>query len=123
MKLSRTRKILLGVATCWPPLYVLLFIVVWVSLFARFVAAAHGSPNVTPDDFPSGVFLAIFPLHVLTMVVGLGLLVVYVLHALNNTKLEQNTRVLWAILLFVGNVIAMPIYFFKFVLPLEDDAA
>lgn len=118
MRLTRGKKIALAVATVWPPLYMLLFLGVFVVAFASLSTASQaGAP---PQGMPT-LFLVILPLHILTMIEGLGLLVVYVLHALNNEKLDQNTRLLWAILLFVGQFIAMLIYFYQYVLPLSDD--
>lgn len=51
-----------------------------------------------------------------------GLLAIYLIHVLQNDKLDKDTRLLWAILIFVGSMIAMPIYFYKYILPLQDDA-
>ncbi len=48
------------------------------------------------------------------------MLLVY-LHAMQNEKLPQQSRYIWAVLIFAGPVIAMPAYFFKHVLPLTDD--
>jgi hypothetical protein len=87
--------------------------------FFSFAVVRGGGPP--PMGLPVS-FLIIFPLHALTMLASMGLLVVYVLHALQNNKLDQNTKHMWAILLFVGNFIAMPIYFYKCILPLQDDA-
>jgi len=118
MRLTRGKKIALAVATAWPPLYVVLFMAVFVLTFIGFAVTARDS--APPKGIPTP-FLVIFPLHIFTMLLGFGLLVIYVLHALQNEKLDQHARQLWAILLFVGSFIAMPIYFFKHILPLQDD--
>lgn len=119
VRLTRGKKIALAVATAWPPLYMILFLSVFVLTFLSFATMTKGAAG--PKEMPTP-FLVIFPLHVVTMLLGMGLLVIYVLHALQNERLDQNTRLLWAVLMFVGNYIAMPIYFCKYVLPLQDDA-
>jgi hypothetical protein len=119
VRLTRGKKIALALATAWPPLYMILFLGVFMLTFLNFATMTNGAGG--PKHIPTP-FLVLFPLHALTMLLGIGLLVIYVLHALQNEKLDQNTRVLWAVLIFVGNYIAMPIYFYKYVLPLQDDA-
>jgi hypothetical protein len=69
----------------------------------------------------SVMFFVILPLHAFTILLGFVLMTIYMLLALKNEKLEEQVRLLWAILLFVGGPIAMPVYFFKYVLPASDD--
>lgn len=118
MRLTRGKKLALAIATAWTPLYVI--------LFTGFIAFTFIGLSVEPSGEapPTGMplpLLVILPLHLITMALSMALLVVYVLHALQNTKLDQNTRNLWALLIFVGNFFAMPIYFYKYILPLQDD--
>ena len=119
MRLTRGKKVALAIATAWPPVYMMLFLGFFAFTFFNLAVARGGGPP--PKGMPIA-FLVIFPLHAFTMLASMALLVVYVLHALQNNKLDQNTKHLWAILLFVGNFIAMPIYFYKYILPLQDDA-
>ena len=119
MRLTRGKKVALAIATAWPPVYMIVFLCFILITFLTFVSAAQG--GTPPKGIPTP-FLIIFPLHIFTMLLSLALLVVYVLHALQNEKLDRSSRPLWAILIFVGSFIAMPIYFYKYVLPLRDDA-
>jgi len=45
---------------------------------------------------------------------------VYLVDVFRNPRLPEQERLLWALLLFVGNSIAMTIYFVKFVWPSEE---
>ena len=119
MRLTRGRKIALGIATAWTPTYMVLFLGFFI---LTFLGAATGARGGAPAKGIPTSFLIMFPFHIFTMLVGIGLLVVYVLHALQNEKLDQNTRLLWAVLISVGSLVAMPIYFYMYVLPLSDDA-
>ena len=118
MKLTRARKIALAVATAWAPTYLVLFFCVLVFTFLGFPTGLRS--NTGSKAMPPAL-LVIFPLHFFTMLLGIVILVVYLLHALQNEKFDQNTRLLWAILLAVGGLVTMPIYFYKYVLPLSDD--
>jgi len=122
MRLTRGKKLALGVATAWPLFY--LFLV--FALIASFVAAASfgGGPTFITGRAPHGVptvFLVLFPLHFLTVILSMGLLIVYVLHAIKNPKLSPSDRQLWAVMIFIGSFVAVPTYYFMHVLPLTDD--
>ena len=118
MKLTRQRKIALAVATVWPFLYLILGLGLFASVFV--FAAAASSHGHTAAGFPL-VFLVLIPLHLASMLVMFGALVVYIIHAIQNDKLDQNARLLWAIAIFVGHVVAMAVYFYLYILPLQDD--
>ncbi len=108
MQLSKRTKIFVGVATCWPPLYMLLFF----AAFLTTITTIGQDPPAVASAIPT-----LLALHVLTMLEVLALLVFYVAHVFKNAALDQNARVLWAIFLFVGSFVAAAIYFVKFVWP------
>ena len=118
VRLTRGKKIALAVATAWPPLYLILFLGVFLLTFLSIATMTQGPGG--PQAIPTP-FLVIFPLHFLTILVSIALCITYVVHALQNEKLDQDNRMLWAVLIIVGNFIIMPIYFYKCVLPLQDD--
>ncbi len=78
------------------------------------ISVASGSPNQDPSPFVAG-FAVIFILHVLTMIDMVGMLIYYVLLAMKNQILSQDMRLVWALLIFVGNIIAMPIYWYLYI--------
>ena len=94
----------------------LFFLGSFIFMFTNFPAMAGKS-----EGMPT-MFKVIFPLHIFTMLEMFALLIVYVLRALKNERLDQNTRLLWAILLFVGNMLAFPIYYCLHILRPRDSA-
>lgn len=102
MTLSRPMALLLGLLSAWPFVY-----------FVGFMAAmavtltSSGGPFGDPSSF--GV---IFVLHLLTTVLSMGLLVFYVTHAFKTPRIAQDQRVLWLLVLFMGNMLAFPIYWY-----------
>jgi heme/copper-type cytochrome/quinol oxidase subunit 3 len=98
-------KIILGLATVWPIVYILLFMAFVASTLIRTVQTT-GAP---PPDF----FRIIIPLHLATMLVALGLLVFYVTHAYRSASLSSDRRLIWIVLLLFGFPIAGPIYWYS----------
>jgi hypothetical protein len=49
------------------------------------------------------------------MLIMLALLVFYIAHVFKNTALVGDRRILWAVVLFMGGPIAMPVYWFLYV--------
>jgi len=59
--------------------------------------------------------MIIFPLHFLTMLELFALLVIYIVHLFNTHRVPQDKKALWAVVLFLGNMIAMPIYWYLYI--------
>lgn len=107
--MKKSLKILLGLATLWPFLYMILFFV-FVFSSILFMPAA-GADRSEPPMF----LFVIFPLHILTMLWIMGLTVFYMVNVFRNDRVEKDKKVLWAVVLFMGNMIAMPIYWYLYI--------
>jgi len=59
--------------------------------------------------------MVLFPLHFLTMLEILALLVIYIMHVFKTDSVPQDKKALWAVVLFLGNMIAMPIYWYLYI--------
>ena len=107
--MSRARAIVLAVLTAWPLLYVMLFvgIISWTVM-----SAALGSYD---SDGPPMLFRVLFVLHFLTMVEMVLLLVVYIVYLLRTDRIAQDKKALWAVVLFCGNMIAMPVFWYLYI--------
>lgn len=105
--MSKRAKIILGIATIWPILYgIIFFIFIFFILFL--------SNQQQPNKPPTGFFV-ILPLHFLTMLDIFVLLVIYITNLFKNERVENHKKVLWAVVLFMGNMIAMPIYWYLYI--------
>ena len=107
--MTKLTKILLGLATLWPFVYMILFFVLIFSSFF-FVFASPGQEFGPPLSF-----MIIFPLHLLTMLWIMALTVFYIVNVFRNERVEKDKKVLWAVVLFMGNMIAMPIYWYLYI--------
>ena len=106
------RRWLLGLATLLPVIYMAFFFVV--------IAAASIAGGGDPDNgliIPDAV---LFSLHIATIILITVLLVVYIRDAYRNPDLPDDRRIFWAVVLFMGNAIAMPIYWWLYMRPKDD---
>jgi hypothetical protein len=110
MELSRMQKILLGIASGWPIVYIFVFIAFIFGL----VLTSGGGPLGGGDLGPlfGGAFVALFLVHMITIFLTLALTVFYIVHAVKNTKLDSNMRIIWIVLFFFGGMIAQPVYWY-----------
>ncbi len=105
---SKSKKIWLGLATLWPTVYISsLFVVVFPLLYFM---AQPGMENELP-----AVANLIGPLLYLTLVWWLVLVFIYVRNAFANSRFTMSKRVLWALLLFWGNIFAMSVYWYLYI--------
>ena len=102
-------KILLGLATLWPFIYMIFFFFVIFSSFF-FMSNSQGQES----GFPV-LFMVIFPLHFLTILWIMALTVFYMVNVFRNDLVEKDKKVLWAVVLFMGNMIAMPVYWYLYI--------
>jgi len=104
--MRKSTKLLIGIATLWPLLYMVLF---FGFMFYMIFPLWNGAE---PDE---KLFFIIFPIHMLTMIVVVALEVFYIVNVFRNDRVNKDMKVLWAIVLFMGNMIAMPIYWFLYI--------
>lgn len=109
-KPSRPVVYLVALLTIWPPVYFLLFL-----SFIMFAFASVGGRSGKSQGID--LFTYIFPLHLLTILLMFVLTAVYVVHAFRNDDLPPDKRTLWVIVLFLGNMLAFPVYWWLYLRP------
>lgn len=107
--MSRGKAIALGVFTAWPFLYMAFS---FGAIFWLFISDFSGGPH--PNGLPT-IFMVIFPLHFLTMLIIFALLVIYIVHVFKTNRIPEDKKALWAVVLFLGSMIAMPIYWYLYI--------
>ncbi|MGE5422408.1 MAG: hypothetical protein ACM3QW_04020 [Ignavibacteriales bacterium] len=99
--MTKKAKIVLGIATLWPLLYMFIF-------FA-FVLLAAFAPN------QSASFEIILLLHIFTILWMFALAAIYILNVFKNDHIIQEIKILWALLILFGNMATMPIYWYLYI--------
>lgn len=103
------RRWLLGAATFWPLLYIVFFVAI--------VGAATVAGGGEPDNELLVPMPVLFGLHLATMVLIIALMIIYIRDAYRTPEVPDDRRTFWAVVLFMGNAIAMPIYWWLYMRP------
>jgi hypothetical protein len=98
--MSRGKAITLGIFTAWPFVYVVLF--PWLMFGIRSSGSGPG-------------FGIIFPLHLLTMLEIFVLLAICIVYLFRTERVAQDKKALWAVVLFLGHMIAMPVFWYLYI--------
>ena len=61
------------------------------------------------------LFVLIFLLHVFTMLEMFILIAFYIIHLFKNDRIPNDKKALWAIVIFCGSLIAMPVYWYLYI--------
>ena len=108
---SRRLSYLVGAATLWLPLYLLVFI-------AYAASVALSMWDDTADDGPPPAFWVFVALHVVTIALNLALLAVYLVDVVRNPDLDgQDARTLWILLVILLGSFAMAVYWWRHLRP------
>ena len=111
--MNKTIKVLLGIVTLWPIVYMVIFFVFMVlQVFSLSSGAIAGEPS--PDLFLDRFFL-IMALHLFTMIWIFTLLIIYIVNVFTNDRVEKDKKALWAVAIFLGGMLAMPVYWYLYI--------
>jgi hypothetical protein len=111
MHLPRILKVVLGLLTAVPAVYVVLFAV----LIARTVLwGATGDPRAATMPVRMADLMWV---HLAVMVLLVGLEIFYFLYLFRTDRVPPDQRAKWAVALLVVNIAAMPLFFFLHVWP------
>jgi hypothetical protein len=106
--MEKSGKLFLGALTLWPIVYFFIFLIL---IFATIVFR----PEPGPGGGAPPMIAWIFGLHILTMLVTIGLTIYYIVDVFRNKRVDKDKKALWAIVIFMGNMIGMPIYWYLYI--------
>ena len=102
--MNRSAAILLAIATALPIVYMFYFIAAFDSM----------SGQMTQEEMQAK-FDLLFRLHLGTMALIGGLLIVYIVYLFRTEHVPKDKKALWAVVLFMGNILSMPVFWFLYV--------
>lgn len=112
MNIGKPGKIALLAATLLPIVYTMLFVVGVV------VMAATSFRRTAPSEKPDlGFFPIIVGMHIAVMLLSLGLVCFYIVYLFKTPRVANDKKALWAVVLFMGGFIAMPIFWYLYIWP------
>src|SRR5207342_1322914 len=113
MKLSKTTKLIVGALTVWPILYIFLFVAFTFGMLFYMGGASAGGHAQEPP----AAFLVLFVLHFATILMAIGLVAFYIVYLFKTDRVPQDKKALWAAVLFLGGMFAMPVFFYLYIWP------
>lgn len=105
MKLSKSSKIAIIAATLLMPIYLVLFM---TQIFMD-MGDASG------ESFLFRHFEVFFAIHGFVMLLQFVLIVFYIVYLFKTSRVPAEQKALWAIVLFMGAPVAMPVFWFLYV--------
>ena len=111
MRLNRPAALVVAVLTLAPWAYFVFFFTHFMSRFPLLP-----SSGTSPDEFFKD-FEAIFRLQIIVMVLVLALIAFYIVHLFRTDRVPKDKKALWAVVLFLGHVLAMPVYWYFYMWP------
>jgi hypothetical protein len=119
MKISLPVKIIIGLLTAWVVIAPFLYIIMWFSYIFSFSTTEYLTPSEVQtyvNDFATK-FIPIFFLIICSSVLSIGLHAFYITHIILNKAGADVYRVIFGIGIIFLAFLAMPIYYFIYVLP------
>lgn len=115
MRLSKAVKIIVGIFSAWEVLSPLLLLTYW--FFFVFVISISESQSHAANNILPFLFFPLPFLIVCTTVVSLGLRAFYIVHIILNKRGTDLLRAILGVGLFILPFLAIPFYYFIYVLP------
>jgi hypothetical protein len=109
IKMTKGKAITLGIFSIWPFLYMILFM---GSIFIIMASAFAGHPS---GNEPPAIMMVILPLHLFTMFLIFALIAFYLFYLFKTDVVPQDKKALWAVVLFLGNMVSMPIFWYLYI--------
>ncbi len=100
---SKFAAMVIGFLTALPIAYIFLFFAVIVITVSRAGAMSQGS------------FIFLFIMHFGVIILMWCLIGFYIYYLFKTDHVKQDQKALWAVVLFLGNMIAMPIFWYLYV--------
>ena len=83
--------------------------------FVYFISVVSGFEPAKSAAEAEAEFNSIFRLHMLNMLLILALIISYIVYLFKTEHVAKDKKALWAVVLFMGNMLSMPIFWFLYV--------
>ena len=113
--MKRPAKLLLGALTIWPIIYGFLFLCSVIGLILWQVSQPQAPGPPSDGEPPAWFMVGLVAAHLGTMLEIFALGVFYVYHLYHNDRVEKQLKAFWAVIIILGNMLAMPVYWYLYV--------
>lgn len=116
MRLNKFWKTIIGLGTAWVVIWPFLMFLGWMIFIAIAIATSENT-TLSDDVIIPTVFFPLLFMIICSSFIQLGLTIFYLVHVILNKTANDALRVIFGILIFLFSFIAMPIYYFIYILP------
>jgi len=111
--MTKNKKVLLGILSFLP----FIFFIVYMSTFLSFMfeMVRHEEFSDGGSEFPAEFTSNIIGIVVSAIIMGLlslGVLVFFIIHAINNPIVKSDERIIWILLFIFLGMVVFPIYWY-----------
>ena len=119
--MKKSTKIWLGILTFLPMFLIFGYIFYIFTAFIPTAIRLEDSHQEVPIEFFQSISVMILFI-VLAIIAKMGIMIYYIVHASNNPKNENNTKIMWIVLLVLVGTISSIVYYFLEILPSKDNS-
>ncbi|HEY4149363.1 MAG TPA: hypothetical protein VGM41_10555 [Chitinophagaceae bacterium] len=108
--MSKRGKIYLGIVSFFPIAFFIIYTIYFLSMFTS--AFRESVRQSGPPAFLLGNMGQMQISMTLSIVTALGLLIYYIIHVMNNRRLDSTERLTWVLIILLANVVSYPVYWY-----------
>jgi len=120
--MSKNGKILLGIASFIPTAFFIAYIIFFFTMFTSIFHQATQHPG-QPPEFMMHYFGGMMLLIGLGIISSIGLLIYYLIHIINNPRLDNTERLIWVFIVIFANAVGYIVYFFMRIVNAHEEKA
>src|SRR5690554_1758224 len=120
--MGHSKKVFLGILTFLPLILLLGYFVIFFKFFLTMMSNTSDNP-FHQDEMPVMFFANLFWMFVLiglSVLISLGIMIYYIIHANKNPRLDSNQKIMWTLILIFVNSIGSIVYYFMEIIPLKE---
>ena len=107
--MSRSSKAMIGVLSFLPIVSLAVFLAMFFRMFSTFFQWDRYEP--APQEVFS--FMApIFALSIIMSLVSIALLVIFIIHLVENKTIDSTERIVWILVFIFAGIVGFPIYWY-----------
>jgi hypothetical protein len=114
--MTRNKKILLGIFTFLPALFVLAYVFIFIKFFFSSMGTPQFDPYVNEEYFFGNLVLLVLLIFA-AIALGIGMMIYYIIHANKNPKFDSNQKLIWILILVLTTLIGNIVYYFVEIIP------
>lgn len=108
--MTRSKKVFIGILAFLPLVAAAIFLVYFFTTFFPDIIRMEHEHGDIPPEFFFGNMVGFIASIIILLFVQLGLMIYFIVHAINNKRVKNEERIIWVLLFIIVHSIAFPIY-------------